>query len=251
MRIGLWLIPLLLASASAHAQTQRIITYKLSTGTGFVINREGHIVTNAHVLKECRSISILTPRGEESASELASDEDLDLAVLKTGYNPPAIAPMRWNIDELKVGDEVTVMGFPGQRGVNGQALTKKTRLVNLKGPSGEDRWLQLRSIAAQGNSGGPVLDSSGNVIAVITGMAQIYRQDKTGNPVGRMLRQTDYAITLPALRDFLQTHRINTYESVSGAIGYNYTRAHGTARDFIVPVRCVQSEEVQELPSRN
>lgn len=226
---------------ASPALAQHSVLYKISSGTGFVINNDGNIVTNAHVVKDCRSISILTPKGEEQASLVAEDATNDLAVLKTAYISPYTAPLRWNIRDLKVGDDVIVMGYPGQEGSTGHYVFKKTRVFSLKGPTGQDTFIQLASVAAHGNSGGPVLDGSGNVIAVISGTALTYHADANGKPVGEALGQSDVAITLAALQDFLRTNNIGYYQSASGVVAYGDAVLRDNARNFIVPVRCIQS----------
>ncbi|MFZ4541528.1 MAG: S1 family peptidase [Rickettsiales bacterium] len=234
------LLSLLLLITSTTAYAQQTIYYKVSSGTGFVINNDGHVITNAHVVRECKDISILTPAGEENAVLVAEDPKQDLAVLKTDYISPTIAPLRWNISDLRVGDNVIVMGYPGPQGATGKEVFKKTQVKALKGPTGEARWIQLASVAAHGNSGGPVLDGSGNVIAVISGMAVTYKADKAGNPSGNPIGQTDIAITLASLQDFLRDHAINFYESASGMLSYPDEVLLDNARHFTVPVRCIQ-----------
>lgn len=232
----------MLAMIAAYpAFAQQTVTYKLSAGTGFVINNDGHVVTNDHVVRGCKSISVLTPEGEMPATLVANDATQDLAVLKTSYISQINAPLRWNINELRVGDPVVVMGFPGQQGSEGHSKYQKTSITALKGPSGEDRWLQLQSVAAKGNSGGPVLDGAGNVIAVISGMAMTYRVDaSTGNLSQQPIGKSDIAITLDALRDFLRQHGIGFYESASGLVMHGDSYLQENASHFVLPVRCIQ-----------
>ena len=233
------IIPLLATPALAQEATY----YRISSGTGFVINNEGNVVTNAHVVKGCQSISILTAKGEEEATLVTADTEMDLAVLKTQYIGPTIAPLRWNISDLRVGDDVIVMGYPGEQGASGHYQFKKTKLVSLKGPAGEEKWIQLASVAAKGNSGGPVLDSSGNVIAVISGMAMTYRVEPSGDLSEKAVSTSDVAIPLAALQDFLHEHAINSYASASGLVAYSDGALRDNARNFIVPVRCIQDIE--------
>ena len=174
---------------------------------------------------------------------VASDTHRDLAVLKTRYSGKNIAPLRWNIADLKVGDSVVVMGYPGQLGATGKEQTRKTRVTSLRGPAGEDRWIQLASVASRGNSGGPVLDMAGNVIAVISGMALTYKVGPDGKPMGQALARSDVAITLAALQDFLREHGIGFYESATGNTPSSDGALSRTAHNFIVPVRCIQGAE--------
>jgi S1-C subfamily serine protease len=219
---------------------QQRVYYHLSSGTGFVINRDGHIITNAHVVRNCRSITILEPRGAHPATLVARDEEKDLAVLKSNYISRTLAQLRWNIVDLQTGDAVVMMGFPGTDGANGRSQFKKTQVTSLKGPVGEPDWIQLSSVAAHGNSGGPLLDQSGNVIAIIKGMAMLYKVDAAGNPVGSAVSQSDVAIPLASLKSFLQAHGIGFYEAASDRQGYADSYLGENAREFTVAVRCVQ-----------
>lgn len=235
MRLALMMALLLPTVALAGTQT---VTYKLSSGTGFVVNNDGHVVTNAHVVERCQSISILTPRGEEAATLVTADKERDLAVLDTHYVPREFASLRFDTEGLEVGNTVVVLGFPGSAGANGTSQLKRSRVHALTGPTGEENWLQLASVAAKGNSGGPVLDDAGRVIAVVTGIAMTYRADTAGEPVGSPIGQTDVAITLTALRDYLREQGVSFYET-GGSSHSDESRIRDSAKHYIVPVRCI------------
>ncbi len=240
MRLPLFptLLAALLLATPAVAQ-QRLLV-KLSSGTGFFVNQQGHIITNAHVVKDCKSIVIHLPKGDLPATLAARDERRDLAVLKVNDTSPSLASLRWNIDDLKLGDEVVLLGYPGREGVEGHSTFVKTSITGLIGPNGETGTIQLAPAAAKGNSGGPVLDASGNVIAVITGTAQTFRADASGNPTGDPIKRSDVAITLAALQDFLRRHYISFYEAPSNTTGYGDKVLEQNASRFIVPIRCIQ-----------
>lgn len=234
------LLALLMATpALAQAATTRYT--KISAGTGFMINREGHVVTNAHVVRGCESIRVRTEAGDTPATLIATDARQDLALLHIPDRfTAALAPMRWNIDGLRVGDPVIVMGYPGEAGIHGRYHFKKTTVSALNGPSGEAQWIQLASVAEHGNSGGPVLDTTGNVIAVISGVAITYRVDPQGTITPEQVGQSDVAITLAALQDFLRVQGVSFYESASGLVAYADGVIESNAQQFIVPVQCVQ-----------
>ncbi len=225
---------------ASSSLAQGVVTYHISSGTGFVINNDGHVVTNNHVVQACKSISVLTIRGEQPATLVARDETQDLAVLKTSYVPQRYAPLRWNISDLRVGDAILMLGFPGNEGAMGKAQFRKSEVTALTGPGGEPQLLQLRNVAAKGNSGGPVLDASGNVIGVITAIAMVYNADANHQAVGEPIRQSDVVITLAALRDFLQAHGIGFYETGSSNVGSGEATVLDTAQHFTVAIRCVQ-----------
>jgi serine protease Do len=231
------------SSGSALAQTTYL---KISAGTGFFVNKLGHIITNAHVVRGCQSINILTQAGERSATLISSDSTHDLALLKVSdMGGSSVAPMRWNIRDLKIGDSVNLVGFPGQEGANGRYSYKKTNVSSLEGPTGEPVWIQLNSVAQKGNSGGPVIDGTGNVIAVISGVAQTYRIAQDGRPESNSIGQSDIAITLPTLQDFLHKNAVPYYESASGLVSYADVALETNTLKFVVPVRCVQGSITQ------
>lgn len=242
------LISLLLLAASPVLAQQAMVpvVMKVSAGTGFFVNHGGDLVTNAHVINQCQNISVRTLTGERAATLQAIDRTRDLAVLHVvgGAPVPAIASLRWNIRDLKIGDEVVLMGYPGQEGIAGHYQFKKSTVTALKGPTDEPQWLQLTSVAQHGNSGGPVLDGTGNVIGVITGNATTlrYALDASGNRVGsgEQIGNADVAITLPVLEDFLRQHNVGYFQASSGSTAYADILQERRANRFIVPIRCYQ-----------
>lgn len=237
-RVLCMVLGLLVATTPALAQQTVPVMVKVSSGTGFFVNRNGDVVTNAHVLKACRAISVKTPQGERAATLVAHDPARDLAVLRTEGTPAAIANLRWDIRDLRPGADVVVMGYPGQEGIAGKYRFTTTQVTDLRGPTGEPQWLQLNSVAEQGNSGGPVLDTAGNVIGVISANTMLYRTPTNGRGEPELISKADVAITLPVLEDFLREHQVGYYQASSGA-GSNALRMLETrANRFIVPVRC-------------
>ena len=218
---------------------QRWVQY--ASGTGFYINREGDFITNRHVVQGCQSITVRTSRGDRPARLIASDAGRDLAILRTQTTPGDIAPLRWNIADLRLGDPLFVYGFPGEAGAGGTPTFVRTRLSAIHGPGGQPEWLQLEAATQQGNSGGPVLDSSGNVIAVIFGRAEIYetaRYNQSTPP--KLIGKSGVAITLAELRNFLSQHMASYYESSSGMVAYADPVLATNAAKFTFPVLCVQ-----------
>lgn len=227
----------ILAASPASAQ-QRWVQY--ASGTGFYINREGDLITNRHVVRGCQSISVRTPQGDRPAQLITSDEKRDLAILRTQQPPSEIAPLRWNIEDLRLGDTLYVYGFPGEAGAGGQPTFVRTNLSAIHGPGGQPEWLQMQAATQQGNSGGPVLDSSGNVIAVIFGRAEIYETSRNNSTAPKLIGKSGVAITLAELRDFLTHNMAGYYQSSSGLIAYAEPLIAQNAAKYTFPVLCVQ-----------
>ena len=143
-------------------------------GTGFFVSGDGHVVTNAHVVKDAQTIVIMTSNGDLHKAELVQkDSTRDLAVLKVDGTGFAAARLGSSAD-VEVGDEVLAIG--NALGL-GDTPTVTTGIV-----SALDRSLQLmagrltqliQTDAAinPGNSGGPLVNAYGEVIGVNTAIA--------------------------------------------------------------------------------
>lgn len=209
-----------------------------STGTGFFVSRNGHVVTNAHVVPGCTNIQLRTPDGMVPASVIAAEPERDLALLRTDARPGFIAKLRWDSQMLQPGDRVQMLGFPEEYGQRGEAHVSEATIKSLYGPQEEQQWLSFTDSARHGNSGGPLLDAAGNVIGVVTAKAELYRVDlyQAG---GKSKEVTDIAITVPTLRDFLDRNRIN-YQEADSQYTRSDSRIRTVAERFTVQVICQQ-----------
>lgn len=140
-----------------------------SLGSGFFIRKEGYILTNNHVIKEAKSISVITDSGKTYAAKVvAIDIPSDLAVLKIiGDNKklPEFKPVIFgNADKARIGDKVLTFGNPYGLGVSVSQgiISAKSRYIDL----GEQQYIQTDAAINQGNSGGPMFNLAGEVIGV-------------------------------------------------------------------------------------
>lgn len=138
-----------------------------STGTGFFVSRDGHLITNYHVIEDSSSISVVLSDGREAlATVIASDADNDVALLDTDL-PSTPLPLV-NTGEPVRGEEVLTLGYPLIT-IQGQEQRANFGRVNaLTGVGGDPRFLQIDVPIQPGNSGGPLLNTSGQVVGVIT-----------------------------------------------------------------------------------
>ena len=161
-------------------------------GSGFVIDKEGHIVTNYHVVQSADELEIDFPSGNKTRAEvLGTDPDSDIAVLKVDISPDELFPIPLgDSDKVQVGQIVVAIGNP--RGLDS---TMTTGIISAKGrtmsslhqaPGGgaftAGGIIQTDAAINPGNSGGPLLNLDGEVIGVNVAI-KTTTFDITGQPV--------------------------------------------------------------------
>lgn len=163
---------------------------KRMSGSGFVV-AEDYVVTNAHVVAGTNAVSLDTTLGVKKAEVVFFDPEADLAVLHS--EQLGIDPLPVSDTPLGKGDPAVVMGFPksGPFAANPARIRDK---INISGPDiyatgrAEREAYSLRGDIRQGNSGGPVLNTSGEVVGVVFGASV----DST---------ETGYALTMAHVRE--------------------------------------------------
>lgn len=236
----LTIIAVICALAAAATAQQRLIRF--TSGTGFFVSKDGHIITNAHVVKNCLSIDI-DGAVKNKATIVALDREKDLAILKIPQSSPMVAPLRWNLNSMRVGHKVSILGYPGEAGAKGQLRYSTSEIIGLEGPTGEPQWVQIRPVLEKGNSGGPLLDTTGNVIGVVTGKTQMFRTNTTTGAAPELVSEADVAVTLLELKGFLDRATVRYYQSASGMVNYADGYLGDRSRQFVVHVRCITGIE--------
>lgn len=143
-----------------------VVTVQLGSGwgSGFVISKEGHILTNRHVVGDMKRARVLFPDGTKAEAEvLARDAKRDVALLK--INPTGAVPLALNTSDLPVGSDVYAIGSPKEIKLAG-TVTKG--VVSGYRHFNGARWLQADAAINPGNSGGPLVDAKGRVVGIST-----------------------------------------------------------------------------------
>lgn len=143
--------------------------YKLrSLGSGFIIDKEGYIITNNHVIEEADEIKVrLSDKEEYDAKIVGKDIKTDIALIK--IDPPNGLPVveLGDSDKLKVGEWVMAIGNPF-----GLSQTVTVGIVSAKwrkiGAGPYENFIQTDAAINQGNSGGPLFNTRGEVVGVNT-----------------------------------------------------------------------------------
>ena len=175
-------------------------------GSGFIIDHQGHVLTNAHVVEDATQVKVrLSDDREYDAKVKGRDERLDLAVLELQNAPADIPTVSLGQSEpMRVGEYVVAIGNPFGLGntVTMGIVSAKSRAIGA-GPY--DDFIQTDAAINPGNSGGPLFDLRGQVIGINTAI----------NPNGRGI---GFAIPIDAAKDVL-SQLITTGKVARGRIG--------------------------------
>jgi S1-C subfamily serine protease len=141
-------------------------------GSGFVIDKAGHIVTNYHVVEGADELTVsFSNRDAVKAEVVGADPSTDLAVLRVNTSASALTPLPLgNSDAVQVGDQVVAIGNPFglDRTVTAGIVSALQRLITAPNRFTIDHVIQTDAPINHGNSGGPLINSRGQVIGVNT-----------------------------------------------------------------------------------
>jgi S1-C subfamily serine protease len=141
-----------------------------SLGSGFVVDKAGHIVTNYHVIEGAKQVRVSFSNGSSmKASVVGTDPSSDLAVLKIDASSRALTPLALgDSDQMQVGDPVVAIGNPFglDRTVTAGIVSAIQRAITAPNGYTIDHVIQTDAAINHGNSGGPLLNGLGQVIGV-------------------------------------------------------------------------------------
>jgi len=212
-----------------------------SSGTAFYINELGWLVTNAHVLEDCER-AVIAKAGLVVERQLDVQNDLAaVRIESTGSKPLLIrrAPPR-------LGEDIAAFGYP-LNGVLSDSVKVTTGNVNaLVGIDNDTRYLQVSTPIQPGNSGGPVVDRSGQLIAVTTASLGAKFAEKSGI----LPQNINFAARASVLDIFLQSRGI----AFGVAEGGNEQLPTADLAEAVAPsvaqLLCISSQSVSQVSQR-
>ena len=170
-----------------------------TTGTGFLITRNGYLVTNHHVVKDCGKVRVRTAAGLLDAEVVRVDAASDLALLKVTGTFDALPVV--SSRSARLGATVATVGFPNI-GLQGfEPKLAKGDIASLAGMQDDVRYFQISVPVQPGNSGGALVDEHGNVVGVVA--AQL-SQKAALESSGTLAQSVNYAVKSSYLLGFLE-----------------------------------------------
>ena len=189
---------------TATKKTTKEDIFKVASGSGFYVSKEGHIATNHHVIDGCRNVKIFAKGKLINTDLIASDRLNDLALLKATINPPYVFPIS---SDIPYGtQEIVVAGYPFGDKLSSSVKFTKGIISSLSGLGDNYSEIQIDAAIQPGNSGGPIIDEwSGNVLGVAVSKLDSI---KIVEDYGTMPENINFGIKASTLLNLLKSHEI-------------------------------------------
>jgi serine protease Do len=175
-----------------------------SSGTGFFVTSNGTIITNAHVVENCSEIRVTADAGAEAIAKVAArDVRNDLALLSTSLTAKKVAAFRASV---RLGEGVEAFGYPLTEFLAKSGSFTLGNVSALVGIGEDSRYLQISTPVQPGNSGGPLLDQSGNVVGVVSAKLNALKLMIATN--GDIPENIGFAIRAPIVTSFMDANSV-------------------------------------------
>jgi len=179
------------------------------TGSGFFVYRN-RVVTAAHVVDDCKGVSIWHNKKDFVASVAKLDLPNDLALLKTSTDSKSVGEFRSG-KGIRQGESVISYGYPLFGQISTTPTFSRGEVNNLSGVGNNSRFLQYDAATQPGNSGGPLLDLSGNIVGVVSaGLSKRY-----ADITGHIAQNVNFAVKSSVAEDFLSANDVDYKFSAS------------------------------------
>lgn len=203
------------------------------TGSGFVIDKQGHILTNYHVVERAESVQVTFFDGSNhEAAVIGTDASNDVAVVQVKVPPEHLVPVSMgDSSKVLVGQKILALGNPFglERTLTTGIVSALDRSLRAKNGRVIKGVIQTDAAINPGNSGGPLFNLRGEVVGVTSRGARADMADNLG-----------FAIPIGYVKDFLRHREAFSFDKTNPNSGYRY----------IDPPRRVRREKPEGLTSR-
>lgn len=173
------------------------------SGTGFLVSKDGWVVTNAHVVEGCSYVEVSS---FSKATDIQIDKQNDLAVMRVTALPDTIQPLILRNTSPRLGEDVAALGYPLSQILSDSIKITMGNINSLIGLENDTRYLQISTPIQPGNSGGPLVDRGGFLLGINSArLNDNYAIQHSGS----IPQNVNFAIKSNILELFLQSRNIN------------------------------------------
>ena len=207
---------------------------KTTIGAGIVATRDGMIVTNHHVVDGCSAIIVLdSSKIRTPAERVASDSKNDLALIRASRSFPEVAAFRKGV-QLQAGESVTVVGYPLASILGSEQNVTFGYVSATAGLRGDASTFLISAPVHKGNSGGPILDQSGNVTGIVSSkLNALVVQKRTGD----LPQNISFGVKGEVAQAFLDAQNVS-YQSSDAKRKLENTEVAAIGKAITVLVAC-------------
>ena len=211
----------------------RVERMPTGSGSGFLVGPDGEVLTNSHVVDGCARLTVRHSGDTYSATIRASDATNDLALLAVPSLAGETAAFSGS-PQAALGETATVAGYPFGGLLASDLHVTSGNISALAGLRDDSTRFQITAPVQPGNSGGPLLDESGNVIGVV-----VSRLNALGvaRATGSIPQNVNFAIKGSVARMFLEIHGV-PYGRANGGKKLSTQAVADLARGFTVAAEC-------------
>ena len=188
----------------AKAPTQNDDTYKVASGTGFYVSDTGHIITNHHVIDGCKDMKVHSKGNVLETTKISEDRRNDLALLKTTESPKHSFAL--SMESPFPLQDIVVAGFPFGEKVSSTLKFTQGIVSSIAGLGNDYSQIQIDAALQPGNSGGPILDEYGNVVAVAVAKLSL---KKILKDFGVVPENTNFGVKASAVRNLMEGNGVS------------------------------------------
>jgi len=179
-------------------------TYNVASGTGFYVSNKGHIITNHHVIEGCENMKVHSKGKVLETIKIADDKRNDLALLKISQRPSYVFALT---DESPFSlQEIIVAGFPFGERVSSTLKFTQGIVSSIAGLGNDYSQIQIDAALQPGNSGGPILDEYGNIVAVAVAKLSL---KKILKDYGVIPENTNFGVKASAVRNLMEGNNVS------------------------------------------
>ena len=137
--------------------------YQAGSGSGFATTKEGHILTNHHVINGCSQVRLFKNGKSYLTTVVTQDPNNDLAILLSDFKPTKVYSLS---NEVYLSLDIFAAGFPFGKKISSAITINKGIISALMGPGDDISIFQIDADINSGNSGGPIVDKRGNAVGI-------------------------------------------------------------------------------------